>query len=378
MISYRFYVVKKLWIYSLILFLLPFMGCKKDMPDPMDTKGDLSYIPFDPVLMEAPRPQGYPRMQVPEDNPLTEAGVELGRFLFYDPILSEDSTVSCATCHPQSGVFTDLAPVSTGIFGQMGTRSAMTIVDVGFFNNGLFWDGRIHTLEEQVIDPVVSPFEMGEEWFDIEDKLQRHPFYPEMIRRAFGILNKDEIDRSHVTASISQFMRTIVNQGNSKFDKVFAPGSTTIFTDEELNGYDMFFDISPSLPDAECGHCHNAPLFTTNEFFNNGVQMPLDSLEFEDNGKGKVTARKFDNGKFRAPSLRNIALTAPYMHDGRFATLEEVIEHYNSGGHFAENLDPLIRPLHLTEEQKSELLAFLHTLTDTTILHVEKFSNPFE
>ncbi len=162
------------------------------------------------------------------------------RFLFYDPILSEDSTVSCATCHPQSGVFTDLAPVSTGIFGQMGTRSAMTIVDVGFFNNGLFWDGRIHTLEEQVIDPVVSPFEMGEEWFDIEDKLQRHPFYPEMIRRAFGILNKDEIDRSHVTASISQFMRTIVNQGNSKFDKVFAPGSTTIFTDEELNGYDMF------------------------------------------------------------------------------------------------------------------------------------------
>lgn len=344
----------------------------------MEDKGDLTDIPYDPAFVDAPRPQGFPKMAIPDDNPLTSEGIELGRFLFYDPILSEDSTIACATCHFQEGAFTDLTAISTGINGQQGSRSAMTIINTGYFDNGLFWDGREDNLEEQAHAPVIDPREMGEQWIDVEEKLQDHSEYPEMIRKAFGITNKEEISQDHVTKALAQFMRSVVSLGNSKYDRVFAPGSNEIFTDEELNGYDMFFDISPNLPDAECAHCHNAPLFTTNQYFNNGLQQPIDSLEFPDNGRGMVTGRKFDNGKFRAPPLRNIALTAPYMHDGRLQTLEEVIEHYNSGGHFANNLDPLIRPLELTEQQKSDLLAFLHTLTDTSILSKEEYSNPFE
>jgi len=318
-------------------------------------------------------------MPIPDENLLTKEGIELGRFLFYDPILSEDSTIACASCHLQEGVFTDLSSVSTGINGLQGDRSAMTILNVGFYNNGLFWDGRIETLEALVIDPVENPIEMHEDWPDIEEKLKVHKEYPDRIRKAFGISKTEEIDRSHVTKSIAQFMRTIVSQGNSKFDRVFYGDGTVIFSDAELNGYDMFFDISPDLPDAECAHCHNEPLFTTNQYFNNGIQETMDGVNgFKDPGRGLITGIPFDNGKMRAPSLRNIALTAPYMHDGRFQTLEEVINHYNSGGHPAPNVDPLIRPLGLSEEQKSDLLAFLNTLTDTTILSNNAYSNPFE
>lgn len=366
-------------LFILIVLVMGLVSCTDEPIDPMDNIGDLTVVPFDPSFVAAPRPPGFPEMVVPEDNPFTEEGIELGRFLFYDPILSEDSTVSCASCHFQEGLFTDLSPVSVGINGQTGSRSAMSILNVGFYNNGLFWDGRFQTLEELVIDPVENPIEMHEDWPDIEEKLKDHPYYPNMIRKAFGINNVSEIDRSHVTKSIAQFMRTIVSQGNSKFDKIFYGDGSVIFSDEELNGYDMFFDISADLPDAECAHCHNEPLFTTNQYFNNAIQESDDGVNgFNDLGRGVVTGVPFDNGKMRAPSLRNIALSAPYMHDGRFQTLEEVIEHYNSGGHPAPNVDPLIRPLGLTAQQKQDLLAFLHTLTDTTFLSVEKYQNPFQ
>lgn len=375
---YRRYIDMRI-LFVLLVIVLGIVSCTDDPIDPMDNVGDLTEVPYNPTFVAAPRPPGFPEMVVPEDNPFTEEGIELGRFLFHDPILSEDSTVSCASCHFQEGLFTDLSPVSVGINGQTGSRSAMSILNVGFYNNGLFWDGRFQTLEELVIDPVENPIEMHEDWPDIEEKLKVHPYYPDMIRKAFGINNVSEIDRSHVTKSIAQFMRTIVSQGNSKFDKVFYGDGSVIFSDEELNGYDMFFDISADLPDAECAHCHNEPLFTTNQFFNNAIQESDDGVNgFNDPGRGAITGIPFDNGKMRAPSLRNIALSAPYMHDGRFQTLEEVIDHYNSGGHPAPNVDPLIRPLGLTAQQKEELLAFLHTLTDTTFLSVEKYQNPFQ
>ena len=177
--------------------------------------------------------------------------------------------------------------------------------------------------------------------------------------------------------AIAQFERILISSGNSKFDRVFLRGEG-FPDDEEENGYDMFFDTTPELPDAECGHCHNTPYITTGEFFNNGIQ-DVNSLEdFPDKGLGAITGVLQDNGKFRAPSLRNIELTAPYMHDGRFETLEEVIDHYNSGGHLADNLDPLIRPLLLTEEQKNNLVLFLKTLTDEEFVNNPLFQNPFE
>ena len=364
----------------LLLIFLGFHACQDDPMTPMDDKdeGDLTDIPYEPEFVDPPRPQGYPEMEIPEDNPLTEAGIELGRHLFYDPILSRDSTIACASCHFPSAVFSDHNALAIGIDNQVGPRSSMSLLDVGFFTNGLFWDGHAATLEELVVDPIQSPIEMHSAIPDVINDLQTHSNYPEMIRKAFGIERKEEIEVQHVTKSVSQFMRTIVSSGNSKFDQVFAPDGTTLFTDAELNGYDMFFDISFDLPDAECGHCHNAPLFTTNQFFNNGLQQDQGNLNFPDNGRGDVTGRYIDNGKMKAPSLRNIALRTPYMHDGSLKTLEEVVDHYNSGGHPAENRDPLIRPLGLSEQQKSDLIAFLHTLTDTAAIQNPRLSNPFE
>jgi len=370
----------KKWIPIIIFMgvLILGQGCKDDpMVPPTADDSDLTSIPYAPTFVDAPRPQGYPEMVIPEDNPLTDQGIELGRHLFYDPILSRDSTIACASCHFPSAVFSDKNALAIGIDGQVSPRSSMSLLDVGFFNRGLFWDGRAANLEEQVPDPIVNPLEMHSLLPDVENDLRNHPVYPEMIRKAFGIESKNEISIDHVSKSISQFMRTIVSSGKSKFDRVFAPGSLELFSDEELNGYDMFFDISFDVPDAECGHCHNAPLFTTNQFFNNGLQEDQGNLTFADNGRGKITGRRIDNGKMRAPSLRNIALRSHFMHDGSLTSLEEVVDHYNSGGHPAENRDPLIRPLGLTEEQKSDLIAFLRTLTDTAAINNPELSNPF-
>ncbi len=347
------------------------------MPDTDDSE-DLTDISYEPIFVDPPRPQGFPEMVIPENNPLTEAGIELGRHLFYDPILSRDSTIACASCHFPSAGFSDNNALAIGIDGQVSPRSSMSLLDVGFFNNGLFWDGRSDNLEEQVPDPIVNPLEMHSMLPDVVNDLKNHENYPKMIRKAFGIKQVDEISIDHVSKSVSQFMRMIVSSGESKYDRVFAPGSFELFTDEELNGYDMFFDLSFDVPDAECGHCHNAPLFTTNQYFNNGLQEDQGNLSFPDNGRGNITGRRIDNGKMRAPSLRNIAMRTPYMHDGSLNSLEEVVEHYNSGGHPAENRDPLIRPLGLTESQKSDLIAFLHTLTDTAALNNPQLSNPFE
>lgn len=373
-------VMKKFAAILLILgVFVTFHACQDDPMDiPDDNRGDLTDIAYEPEFVDPPRPPGYPEMVIPEDNPLTEAGIELGRHLFYDPILSRDSTIACATCHFPSAVFSDNNTLAIGIDGQVSPRSSMSLLDVGFFNNGLFWDGRAETLEEQVPDPIVNPLEMHAVIPDVINDLQVHSDYPTMMRKAFGINNTDEISIDHVSKSVSQFMRMITSSGTSKYDRVFAPGSLELFSDEELNGYDMFFDISFDVPDAECGHCHNAPLFTTNQFFNNGLQEDQGNLTFADNGRGKITGRRIDNGKMRAPSLRNIALRTPYMHDGSLKTLEEVVDHYDSGGHPAENRDPLIRPLGLTEEQKSDLIAFLHTLTDTAAINNPRLSNPFQ
>lgn len=306
---------------------------------------------------------------------MTVEGVALGRKLFYDPLLSADSTMSCASCHLQSGSFTDNVAVSTGIDGIAGSRSSMSLMNIGFMYNGLFWDGRSATLEEQALLPVEDPIEMHHTWAEVVDDLREHPEYPADFRRAFGISAKSEISKEYAAFAIAQFERSLISNGNSRWDQ-WVRGEIS-FTEAELNGYDLFFDVSPDLPDAECAHCHSAPLFTTNEYFNNGLDDVPDLESFSDLGRGAVTGIRFDNGKFRSPSLRNIEYTAPYMHDGRFQTLEEVIEHYNRGGNRTQNTDPLIRPLGLSARQKRDLLQFLKTFSDSTDLKDEKFSSPF-
>jgi cytochrome c peroxidase len=320
-------------------------------------------------------PDVLKNIPIPADNPLTYDGISLGQHLFYDPILSKDSTISCSSCHHPEKAFTDGAAFSTGIYGQQTPRSSMSVVNAAYYTAGLFWDGRALSLEDLSLQPVENELEMHELWPDVVQKLKKHPEYPTMFRKAFGIQATEDITRDYTVMAISQFMRIIIS-GNSKFDK-FREG-LAIFDEEERDGMDIFFDANFLLPDGECGHCHNTPLFTTNEYFNNGIENVESLNDFADPGLGAVSGIPFDNGKFRAPTLRNIVLTAPYMHDGRFETLEEVLDHYNEGTHPADNTPEIIRNLELTEVQKSSIIKFLHTLTDTSYLENPLIRNPFE
>ncbi len=313
-------------------------------------------------------------MQIPEDNPLTVEGIALGRKLFYDPILSLDSSQSCATCHQQHLAFTDGLAKSVGVLGQVGERSSISLVNVAYRYKGLFWDGRVASLEEQSLHPVRNSKELAANWPMIENRIRAKEAYVADFKEAFLIQEATEIDSFLIAKALAQFERTL-NSFDAKFDRV--QRGEAQFTASEQRGWTLFFDASLEVPHAECNHCHVDPLFTNLEFHNNGIQE-VDNLEdFKDSGRGLLTSNKYDNGKFRVSSLRNIALTAPYMHDGSIKTLEEVLDHYNSGGHFAENVSPNVRPLQLNKKDKADLLAFLNTLTDSTLIHHPKFSNPF-
>jgi cytochrome c peroxidase len=335
---------------------------------------DLTHIPFQPVLYMAAVPEGFPALEQPGDNLMTIDGIQLGRKLFFDPILSIDSTISCATCHDPSLSFTDGLARSQGVAG-ITPRGSISLINVGFHYHGLFWDGRAPTLEAQALLPVEDPIEMGESWEHVEDKLRDHATYPAEFRKAFGIESKAMIERHLVAKAIAQFERTLISGQNSKYDR-FARGE--LFLEEnEFNGYLMFLNIDPSLPDAQCGHCHNTPLLATNDYFNNGIQESPDLLSFPDPGLGKITGITSDNGKFKSPTLRNLVFTAPYMHDGRFQTLEEVMDHYTSGGKSSPNKSAFMFDLSLTPSQKEDIIAFLLTLTDSSTLTNPAYQNPF-
>ncbi|MFK7932406.1 MAG: cytochrome-c peroxidase [Saprospiraceae bacterium] len=376
--------MRKFLLIFIPIILLTF-ACKKDpMPDsgtdnpnPVDPD-DLTSIEHNPQPLSIAVPDYFPNIEdfIPMDNPTTIEGVELGRHLFYDPMLSVDSTISCSSCHLPAGGFTDNVAFSTGVLGEQTPRSSMALINVAYITDGLFWDGRIQSLEDQALMPVEDPIEMHEEWGNVEVKFRRHDLYPEMFRKAFDIDSKKEITKDLAVKALAQFERTLISQ-DSKFDKW--KRNEIALDDDEIDGFLMFFDEGVNgLPDAECGHCHNQPLFTTNDFFNNGLDAAETFEDFTDKGLGAFTGRLSDNGKFRAPTLRNIALTAPYMHDGRFQTLEEVVEHYNSGGHPADNKDPLLTQLGLDDEQKQSIIAFLKTLTDEKFVNNPAYQNPFE
>lgn len=370
---------------ALILFfsvcLLALPGCEDDGgggtdPDPDDSLTD---IPYNPVAYELILPESFPEMEHPADNPQTVDGVALGRKLFFDPVLSADSTIACASCHRPELSFTDGRALSAGVDGRLGRRSAMSLLNVGFYEPaGLFWDGRSKSLELQALDPIVDPNEMANTWEEVEHRMKRSERYPELFRKAFGIENTSEITRDHVVKAIAQFERTLVSSGDSDFDRFNR--NEYALDDEAQTGFELFFD--DIFPDAECGHCHNVILFTTNEFKNNGLD-PVQSVDdYVDKGLGEVTGNRLDNGKFRIPTLRNIHLTAPYMHDGRFETLEEVLDHYNSGGHHVanqdeDNVDNLMMPQGLSERNKQQIIAFLSALTDSTFIKNPEFQNPF-
>lgn len=353
-----------------IILLISFIACKEDNID-----GDLTAIPYKPDNYVVNLPSHFPPLSTPQDNPLTSQGIQLGRHLFYDPILSADSSMSCASCHLPEFAFTDANATSLGIDGLPGTRSSMSLINVGFVQSGLFWDGRAKTLEDQAILPVEDPIELHNTWPDVVNKLRSHAVYPRMFREAFGIRNTSEITKELAAKAIAQFERIIISK-DSKFDRI--QQGKDFYTDLELIGQGLYFDNDPDLPDAECGHCHNTPLATSDDFFNNGITQSSTLEGFPDLGRGKVTVSKADNGKFRAPTLRNISNTAPYMHDGRFKTLDEVIAHYNSGGKSSPNANPLLHPLKLNDFYIKALKAFIETFNDTLIYKNQELKNPFK
>ena len=341
---------------------------------------DLIDIPYTPEAYELVVPKGFPEMEIPSDNPMTIAGVELGRFLFYDPILSADSTMSCASCHAPNGSFTDNLKVSTGVDGIAGRRSSMSLLNVGYFTTGLFWDGRVMTLEEQALLPIEDPIELHNSWPQAIMDLQNHEVYPRMFREAFGISSTTEMTKELAAKAIAQFERTLVSSGESKYDRI--KNVPNVFpSDKELEGEELFIFEEADHPG--CTHCHKTfnQLFTDNRFLNNGLEdvgpNVNDLNNFPDKGLGEFSGNFLDNGKFRVPSLRNIAMTAPYMHDGRFETLEEVLDHYSSGGFNSANIDPNIAPFGMTADEKEAIISFLHTLTDTTFMNNPAHQNPF-
>ncbi|MGB1003235.1 MAG: cytochrome-c peroxidase [Salibacteraceae bacterium] len=336
-------------------------SCKSD--DPIDcVPVTEEAIPYE---MELPR--GFPPMSIPVDNPLTVQGVNLGRHLFYDNRLSGDNTQSCATCHLAENSFSDPNRFSEGITGALGDRNAMAIINLGYAYS-LFWDGRSSTLEEQALEPVTNPIEMNATWPEVLIKLNEDDYYKEQFKIAFGV---DVIDSTDVAKAIAQFERTMLS-GESKFDKFLR--KEVPFTESELRGRDIF-----DTERGDCFHCHGTRLLTGFQDQNNGVQQVMEDL-----GVGGVNGDPNDIGKFKPPSLRNIELTGPYMHDGRFETLEEVIEFYNSGvNQSSPNVSPLmLKPnringsLNFTQQEKDDLLAYLLTFTDLEFTTNPDFLEP--
>jgi cytochrome c peroxidase len=305
-----------------------------------------------------------PKVKLPEDNPLTVEGVELGRRLFNDARLSKDNAQSCASCHDYSRAFTDVRPQSLGATGERGRRNAMPLMNLAWIKE-FFWDGRAKSLREQVLMPIQDAHEMNEKLDAVVAKLTADAEYLTQFKAAFGTTN---ITSDRMALALEQYLLTLVSQ-ESKFDR--AARKLDKLTAQEQQGLQLFVtehDPARGLRGADCFHCHGGNLFSSHQFMNNGLEERP-----SDRGRMEVTGAENDRGKFKVPSLRNVALTAPYMHDGRFGTLEEVVEHYNGKLHRTRTLDPNLAKhpesgLGLSAEDKAALIAFLKTLTDESFV----------
>lgn len=361
--------VKSAFHFKVFVFVLAlsFLSCRKDPKiEPVTTA---PYTFNYPEIIE----DYLPPIDVPSSNPMTEEGVELGRKLFFDERLSGNNTQSCGSCHVPSASFSDTTAYSTGIDGLTGNRNAMPLINLGWMDR-LFWDGRAMSLEDQAFQPVTNPVEMHDTWPNVASKLQADPLYPALFKQVFGT---DQIDSVMVSKALSQFMRTLIS-GNSPFDKYLKTGNSGWnATDEQLayEGFTIFMDETKG----DCFHCHGDsynPLWTDNQFHNNGLDP-----SFSDNGLGAITGNSFDNGKFKTPTLRNLVFTAPYMHDGRFQTLTEVINHYSMGLQNSATIDPLMKHIstggsQMNPADKSKLLKFLISLSDSSFVANPKFQDP--
>jgi cytochrome c peroxidase len=309
----------------------------------------------------------------PRDNPVTDAGATLGRVLFYDTRLSANNTVACASCHHQARAFSDDKRFSKGFEGKQTDRNAMSLVDLRYYSRGrFFWDERARTLEDQVLMPIQSKTEMGQDLTKLVELLGKDEHYPDLYRQAFG---DPEITAKRTSRALAQFLRSLVSY-QSKYDEGRAKAASLRedfenFTEQENRGKGLFL--------ANCATCHLPQGQDAHFFLNRPLNNGLDAdYKNADGGVGDVTLKSAELGLFKSPSLRNVELTAPYMHDGRLATLDAVLDHYTRDVKNHPNLDGRSRRQNLSKAEKAALVAFLKTLTDQKFVTDPKFSDPFK
>jgi len=374
--------------------MIVFIACKKSSDDtgtttptndPVAAVLNLPSTPYNysnislPAYLNTPNIQG--QINTPGTNPVTDNGATLGRVLFYDKNLSINNTIACASCHKQAFAFTDPLVKSVGFNGGLTGRNSMQLVDAKYYPNGrFFWDQRAATLEDQVLMPIQDMVEMGMTSSALETKLRGLAYYPPLFQKAFG---DNTITSDRISKALAQFVRSIVSY-QSKYDAgraAFPPGplapgtNFANFTPQENQGMNIFLG-----PQGGCTPCHGSETFTAPQEKNNGLDLTT-----IDRGFGAVVNNPALDATFKVGSLRNIELTAPFMHDGRFTTLDQVVEHYSTGVKNHPNLSPQLRLpngqprlANLTTQEKAALVAFMRTLTDANMISDVKYSNPFK
>ena len=337
------------------ILLITWVGCKKD------PSFDTPASPVDTINFVVP--QGWPQpIYSFTNNPLTQEGFQLGRRLFYETMLSRDNTISCASCHQQFAAFSHLDhPVSHGIDGLLGTRNAPALFNLAW-HRAFMWDGGINHLESQPISPIQNRVEMDDKIADVVEELDADENYRSMFKAAFG---SGEINSQRIFRALALFMGAMVS-ANSRYDNFIRNGQSSGLTDQELNGLKTFR--------SKCGSCHTEPLFSDFSYRNNGLKP---DARFQDQGRALITQQADDIYKFKTPSLRNVALTAPYMHDGRFSSLNEVLDHYQGAKFVSPTLDIIFQSgFSLSDSEKTEIIAFLQTLSDNEFISDKRFSEP--
>jgi cytochrome c peroxidase len=306
-------------------------------------------------------PEGWPKTAYNfEKNPLSRDKIELGRKLFYDPVLSRTNTISCASCHLSYSSFTHIDhAVSHGIYDSMGTRNAPVLINLAW-GKSFMWDGAINNIEVQPLAPVSHPLEMGETIGHVIEKLQHSGIYPQLFQNAFG---DSIISCEHFLKALAQFQLSLVS-ANAKYDQVKRHEAS--FSEQEMHGYQLF--------QQHCNSCHAEPLFTSGAFANNG--LPMDTV-YHDYGRCRVSLQPEDSFKFKIPTLRNIEYSYPYMHDGRFKTLSQVLKHYSSGIKASPTLAPELKGgIALAPNDQVDIIAFLLTLSDSSFIFNPAFAYP--
>lgn len=327
----------------LLLACLLFFACEKELTE----------LSAEPLLAV---PEGFPAPVFPEGNELTPERWALGKRLFFDPILSSDGTVSCASCHLPERAFTDGKTVSTGVEERLGMRNAPTLANVAY-HPYYTREGGVPTLEMQILVPIQEHAEFDMNILYIVDRLNADSSY---VRESWAAYDRAP-DAFVITRSIGCFERTILS-GRSRYDD-FLKGKNSALTDAEKRGKDLFFNEKLA-----CSHCHSGFNFTSYAFENNGLYE-----DYPDPGRFRLTGKEADRALFKVSSLRNVGVTAPYMHDGSLPTLKTVVEHYNAGGKDHPNKSILIKPLGLTNSEQADLVAFIKALTDDDFLNNPKF-----